>query len=104
MTKKKLSDASTVYTASAWWRESDPSMQVVTLTAKKAQTLITKMMRQAARDAYNDESYDTIRAAESAIAWSGVHAFALKDLASSRELNRAIDDLEADGVWYPEGL
>ena len=93
----------TVYSAAAWWRDSDPSMQAVALTQKKAKTEIFKQMKDAARMARDDESYPSINAALDAIAWSGVHPMNLKTIAGSgAELEQAIADLENNGVWYPE--
>ena len=93
---------STVYTASAWWDQSDPSMQAVAITARKAKAAIGKMIREAARSARDDESYRTIREAEGDLHWSGVHTFRLSDLANARELPGAIQDLNDGGIWYPE--
>lgn len=92
---------STVYSATAWWTDSDPSMAVVATTAKKAEWAIRKMMREEARRAWDDESYDRLYQAEDDIHWSGVHAFALSDLASKREMDEAIQALNDDGIWYP---
>lgn len=90
-----------VYTASAWWRDSDPSMQVVTLTRRRTEELIEEMMAEAAHDAYDDGSYEDADEALDDIAWSGVHASKLGDLATSDELEEAALALESDGVWYP---
>lgn len=98
----KINKNTKVYSAAAWWRDSDPSMQAVALTAKRAQQKCEELMKYAAREARDDGSYKTIVAALDDIAWSGVHAFSLGDLASSRELDDAIRDLEDNGVWYPE--
>jgi Fe-S cluster assembly scaffold protein SufB len=98
----KINAKTTVYSAAAWWRDSDPSMQAVALTAKRAQQKCEALMKHAAREARDDESYKSIVAALDDIAWSGVHTFKLGDLASSRELDDAIQDLEDNGVWYPE--
>lgn len=89
-----------VYTASAWWRDNDPSMQVVALAAKEAKSKIVEMMEDAAQEAYDDESYESVSDALSALAWSGVHAFSLGDLAKGRELEEAISELEGLGYWY----
>lgn len=103
MAKAKITGNTTVYSATGWWRDSDPSMGAVALTAKKAQSKCEALMKDAARSARDDGSYRTINAALDDIAWSGVHAFALKDLASSRELGEAVADLENQGYWYPPG-
>lgn len=91
----------TVYSSSAWWSESDPSMSVVALTAKRAETEIRKQMREAAKSGYDDDSYGSVREAMDAIRWSGVHSFSLRTLANERELEEAISDLQDRGVWYP---
>jgi hypothetical protein len=101
MASKKIDGNTIVYSAAAWWRDNDPSMQAVALTSKRVEKEIEKQMREAARWARDDGNYETIREALGDIAWSGVHTFALKDLASSRELREAIDELEDSGVWYP---
>ena len=100
---KKVTKNTTVYSAAAWWRENDPSMGAVALTAERAKKEIFSQMKDAAKDAYHEGSYKRLRDAQDAIAWSGVSPFALKDLASDRELEEAIDDLEDNGVWYPPG-
>lgn len=94
-----------VYSATAWWRDSDPSMQVVALTSKKAEDEIEKLMVEEAQHVFDmsePEDYETVDELLDEIAWSGVHAFSLGDLASKRELNTAIRELEDNGVWYPE--
>lgn len=98
----KVNKNTTVYSAAAWWRDSDPSMQAVALTAKRAEKEIEKLMRESARMARDDGSYKYMTEALDDIAWSGVHPFKLGDLAVPRELDSAIDDLEDRGVWYPE--
>jgi hypothetical protein len=90
-----------VYTASAWWRGSEPSMQVVARQAKVAEKKIKELMKEAAKEAYEDGSYDSFEEAEDALAWSGVHAFSLGDLAKGRELVEAASELEDLGYWYP---
>ena len=97
---KKITRNTTVYSAAAWWRDNDPSMQVVALDARTAKKLIGELIDEAAERAYDDESYDSVEEAQDAIAWSGVHAFALGDLAKGRELAEAIPDLEDRGYWY----
>jgi hypothetical protein len=101
MARRRINGDTTVYSASAWWRDNDPSMQVVSLSERKAETELHKLMKEAARDARDSDLYNTITAALDDIRWSGVHAFALRDLASARELDEAIADLEARNVWYP---
>jgi hypothetical protein len=102
-TRAPITGDTTVYSAAAWWRDSDPSMQAVALTHKKAETEIRKQIKDAARTAArDDESYPSINAALDDIAWSGVHPMRLGALASARELEQAIADLEDSGVWYPE--
>jgi hypothetical protein len=99
---KKITKNTTVYSVAAWWRDSDPSMQAVALTAKRAEKEIESLMKDAAKSAYDDDdSYESVDDAMDDIRWSGVHAFALGDLASARELDEAISDLEDNGVWYP---
>jgi hypothetical protein len=101
----KINANTKVYSATAWWRDSDPSMQVVALTSKKAQEEIDRMMVDQAQDVFDmsePEDHETVDEILDEIAWSGVHAFSLGDLASKRELANAIRDLEDIGVWYPE--
>lgn len=92
----------TVYVASAWWRDSDPSMGVVAMTRGEAEEDIAEQMRDAARNARDDGSYKSVDAALDDIAWSGIHAWRLGDIVSEDELEQAIADLESDGVFYPE--
>lgn len=98
---KSITGATHVWSAAAWWPDSDPSMQVVALTAKRADSALDKLMKEAARYASDDESYPSAAAAYRDIRSSGAHPFALKDLASGRELVEAVQALEEDGVWYP---
>ncbi len=99
---KKITKNTTVYSGAAWWRDSDPSMQAVALTAKRAEKEIESLIKNTAKRAYDDDdSYESVDDAMDDIRWSGVHAFALGDLASARELDEAISDLEDNGVWYP---
>jgi|SRR5271170_915944 len=98
---KGITKNTTIYSASAWWRDSDPSMGIVALTLKKAESKIYELIKDAAREAREDGSYPSIPKAMDAIAWSGVHKFSLGDIASDRELDEAIDDLESRGYWYP---
>ncbi len=100
--KELITGETTVYTAAAWWRDSDPSMQAVCLTAKKCASSINEQMRESARSARDDGSYNSIHAALDGIAWSGVHAISLGDIATGHELEQAIRDLEENGCWYPE--
>lgn len=98
---KKITKNTMVYSGAAWWPDSDPSMQAVALTAKRAEKELWSLMKDAARDAYDDGAYDSSDDALDDIKWSGIHAFALGDLASPREMDEAISDLENNGVWYP---
>ena len=68
---KKVTKNTTVYSAAAWWRESDPSMQAVALTPERAKKEIFSQIKSAAKNAYHDGSYERLRDAEDAIAWSG---------------------------------
>lgn len=101
----KIGANTKVYSAAAWWRDSDPSMQAVALTASRAQQEIEKMMVEEAQHVFDmsePEDYETVDEVLDDIAWSGVQAFSLGDLASKRELVTAIRELEDNGVWYPE--
>ena len=103
----KIGANTKVYSAAAWWRDSDPSMQAVALTSQRARNEIDKLMVEEAQhvfDSSEPEDYETVDEVLDEIAWSGVHAFSLGDLASGskRELDGAIRDLEEYGVWYPE--
>jgi hypothetical protein len=100
--KKPVTSTTVVYTAAAWWTNSEPSMRVVALSPKKAERDIVRQMRDAARSAREDGSYRSIADALDDIGWSGVHAEPLATIATDREMDGAIADLEADGVWYPE--
>lgn len=105
MSKRIIVDKNTqVWSAAAWWPDSDPSMQAVALTAKRAEAGLEKLMREAARWAWEDESYPTKAAAYRAIRSSGPHSFKLNDLTSSREKDEAVQALEDDGIWYPPTL
>lgn len=98
---KKITKNTTVYTASAWWSQHDPSMQVVATSNKVAEKKIYAMMQEAAKEAYDDEMYDSMEESLDALRWSGVHAFSLGDLASALELDEAISELTDNGVWFP---
>lgn len=100
---KSITGATHVWSAAAWWPDSDPSMQAVALTAKRAESALDKLMKESARYASDTGSYRSAAAAYRDIASTGAHPFALKDLASSRELDEAIQSIENDGVWYPPG-
>ena len=104
MARKRVTSSSIVYTASAWWPDNDPSMGVITTTEAKAKSAMKKLMREEARRAYDDESYPTIREAETDIRWSGIHTFSLKDLVSGREMDDAIRDLESDRTLLPRRI
>ena len=109
--EKNITGVTHVWSAAAWWPDSDPSMQAVALTARRANSALAQLMKEAARYAYDEETdgsgdlhrYPSVAAAYRSIRSSGPHAFKLGDLASSRELNEAIQALEEDGVWYPPG-
>jgi hypothetical protein len=99
---KNIGKDTSVYVASAWWRNSDPSMGVVATTERRAEKEIERQMRDAARDARDDGSYKTISSALDDIAWSGIHVQKLGAvIVSDRELEEATEQLEEDGVWYP---
>jgi hypothetical protein len=98
----RITGNTTVYSAAAWWRDSDPSMQVAALNQKIAKEMISVMMKEEAERAYDDAIYDSVDDAMDHIAWSGVHAFALKDLTSDRDRDEAIQELQDHGYFYPE--
>jgi hypothetical protein len=104
----RVTSNTTVYSAAAWWRDNDPSMQVAALDPKVAEKMIHKMMKDEAKSAYDEESayddakYDSVDDAMDRIAWSGVHAFAVKDLTSERDRAEAIEELTNNGYFYPE--
>jgi hypothetical protein len=100
--KKPVTSSTVVYVAAAWWTNSDPSMDVVALSPKRAEREIVRQMRDAARSAREDGSYRSISAALDDIGWSGVHAEPLSSVASAREMDDAVAELEDNGVWYPE--
>ena len=89
-----------VYAATIWWRDNDPLLTIVAKTVAKAKTKAMQAMKEEARQAYDSEQFDTLREANSALAWSGVHAFDLKDLAVGREYNEALEDLKSRGFAY----
>lgn len=99
--KPRFNELTIVYVAAAWWRNSDPSMGVVATTEKRAEKEIERQMRDAARDARDDGSYRTVNDALGDIAWSGVHAEKLGNVAKGREVLDAVADLEEHSVWYP---
>jgi hypothetical protein len=101
---RKIGPSTTVYVAAAWWHDSDPSMGIVATTERRAESKINALMEDAARSARDDGSYRTIVSAMDDIGWSGVHADKLSDVASGREMEEAIRDLEEDGYWYPPSL
>lgn len=100
--KRKVGPDTMIYSAAAWWSDSDPSMQAVALSPKRAESEIVKQMRESARAARDDGSYKSINAALGEIHWSGVHSEKLSTLAAAFELNEAIRALTEEGVWYPE--
>jgi hypothetical protein len=59
-------------------------------------------MKDEAKRAYDDESYDSVGDAMDGIAYYGVSTFALKDIVSARELPEAIRELSGLGYYYPE--
>lgn len=89
-----------VYAATIWWRDNDPLVTIVATTAAKAKTKAIQAMKEEARQAYESEQFDKLYQAQDALAWSGVHAFDLKDLASDREYEEALDDLQSRGFAY----
>ncbi len=102
MAKRKVGPDTTVYVASAWFRENDPFVSVVALTAKKCESVIRVVTREEARTAWQGETFGTLREALNDIAWSGVFPEKLSTVASDREMDQAIYELERDGVWFPE--
>jgi len=101
MSKRKINGNTVIYSAAIWWSESDPFLNVIATTAKKADAAANKMMRDQAKDAYkSDDFYESADAALDALHWSGVHAFALKDLATGRELEDTIQELSDNGVAF----
>ncbi len=99
---RNITPESTVYVSSAAWRDNDNFVSVVSTTAKKAKSACHKAMRDAARQAVDDGSYETIRDAMDGIAWYGVHSFKLKDVVSERELDEAMDRLGDSFDYYAE--
>ncbi|MDO8681565.1 MAG: hypothetical protein Q7R30_23875 [Acidobacteriota bacterium] len=100
---KEITGDTTVYSAAAWWRECDPSMQVIALSSAVAQKKIHALMKVEATSARDDGSFRSVQQALGDIKWTGPdHAFKLKDLVSARELPNAIRDLENAGYYYPE--
>lgn len=107
-----ITSNTTVYSASAWHRNYDPSMQVIALNKKDCEAKIYQMMQEEAQNVADENlMYDEgdelsrERAVEEAlddIAWSGVHAFSIGDLVSGRELDEAIRELKSSGYFYPE--
>lgn len=89
-----------VYAATIWYRDNDPLLTVVAKTAAKAKTKSLQALKLEARRAYNNEEFDQLYQAQNALAWSGVHAFDLKDLASGREYSEALADLKSNGFTY----
>ena len=102
MGKRNITPDTTVYIASAWWQDSDPSMSVVATTDKIAEADIRRQMKDAAKDARDDGSYRTISDALDDIAWSGVFPEPLKNVVLPREMDQAIAELEEDSIFYPE--
>ena len=92
----------TVYSAAIWWRDSDPIFNVVATTWKACERYAMKAMRQEARDAYHEQYSEprTLSDLMDDVCWSGVCPFELSDLATGRELEDAIQDLNASGVCY----
>lgn len=106
--KKHITADSIVYLAGAGWRDSDTSMGAIATTAKKAETLTFKQMREEAKRARESE-FDLPRSERKSlsdlmdeIAYYGVHSEKLRDIVSDRQLESAIRDLNEDGYTYPE--
>ena len=97
-----------VYSAAAWWRDSDPSMQVIALDEGVCKKQIKELMKEEAEHVFeHDSAYDNGRFEDAddalnGIAWSGVHAVSLGSLVSDRELEEAIHELRDNGYYYPE--
>jgi len=93
-----------VYSAAAWWRDSDPFTSVVALDKKRAEDLIEESMQEEADRAADsdDEGGRTVEDFLDDIRWSGVHAEKLGTLAPDDEFEKAADALIEDGYWRPE--
>lgn len=101
MARRKINKDTVVYSAAIWWSESDPFANVIATTFKKSEAAAMKMMRSEAVSAYEtDDQYSSVNDALDQLHWSGVHSFALKDLATGRELEDTIRELSDDGVAY----
>ena len=98
-----LHPGSTVYAAAIWWSQNDPFIHIVGTSKAKVEREAKRAMKDAARQAYNNEEFETLRAANNTIRWNGVHSFRLADLVSDREYDEAVRDLESGGIYYAEG-
>ena len=96
---KKVTGRTTVYSASAWWPDNDPSEQVIALNAATAERMIHNLMKDAEQREIEDRDEGE---STPAMRWSGVHSFALADLVRERHLKEAIRDLKDHGYTYPE--
>lgn len=115
----------TVFTAGAWWRDSDPHTFVIATSARKAKAAIRRAIDEEARSAAgNDDgpcshcqrgkAGDHISCGLEAQAWSGVHPDSLRSILTGMRstvddgargrAQRAelVQDLRADGVAYGE--
>jgi len=100
---RNITPDSTVYSAAAWWSDNDPFAGVVATTKKKAERAMKKLIwveAQSIRD--NSDEPVTLKSLYADIGWSGVHAWALKDIVSGRNLTEAVRDLNDSGVYYSE--
>ena len=87
----------TVYVASAWWRDCDPSVSVIALSPEVARAQIEDAMREMVKDGDGEDDD---------VAWSGVHAWSLRQAFGGTfgriHRDELKDDLRARGYAYPE--
>ena len=105
----RITGDTTVYVASAGWRDSDVSMQVIGLDKAVVSKIIHEMMKyeaQRAHGADEDLDYDygkglrfgTTDDALNEIAFYGIHKFALKDIVPQpNDLRYVIREIGAKG-------
>jgi len=98
----RITGDTTVYVASAGWRDNDTSMQIIGMDKVVVSRVLHEMMKNEAKSAYDGELYDSVSDAMDGIAYYGIHKFALKDIVSARELPEAIREINDLGYYYPE--
>ena len=107
--KRAVTPDTKVWSASAWWRDSEPSEAVVALTERACLARIREAIRGMARRARDEDDDDettrrrSLASYEDDIMWPGrCYEEPLRDVVRAGELAAAAKALEEDGYYYPE--